>query len=238
MPSIRITPVTGEIYHIYNRGVEKRNIFCGRVDYVRFIHDLFEFNDTELAPPFERRYKPQEANVRYRKPYIEREHKKIVEILCFCLMKNHYHLLVKQIRGHGISLFMQKLGAGYTNAFNEKYDRVGPLFQGRYKLKHVDKEEYLRHLVCYIHLNPLEFLRITDGSRKLDFDKTWQRLNEYRWSSHIDCLGEDNFGSVIEKKFIRELFGKAKDYKEFVRDWMRYEAEKLELISGCVIDFE
>lgn len=237
MPFARVTPITNEIYHVYNRGVEKRNIFRERVDYIRFIHDLFEFNDTNPAPEFSRRYTPKDSNVGFRKSHIK-PGEKIVEILSFCLMDNHYHLLLRQIKDGGISSFMRKLGIGYVNAFNAKNERVGPLFQGRYKLKHVDREEYLRHLVCYIHLNPLKFLRKFNESRKMDLKRTWDALNSYRWSSHLDCLGEDNFGSVIEKKFILELFDGPAGYKEFVRDWMRYEAEKLEVISPLAIDSE
>lgn len=239
---MRITPVTGEVYHVYNRGVEKRTIFSNRLDYVRFIHDLFEFNDTRPAPEFDRRYKPQKFYVGNPISHIShiknKARENIVEILCFCLMGNHYHMLVKQIKDGGIPLFMQKLGIGYTIAFNAKNDRVGPLFQGKYKSKHVDKEEYLKYLICYIHLNPLKFLKVIDQNGKMNFSKTWKKLNTYRWSSHLDYLGDDNFGSVIEKKFILDIFGSVADYKAFMRDWMKYEADKLEFISEVAIDLD
>lgn len=234
MPAIRTASSTGEIYHIYNRGVEKRNTFSEKLDYIRFIHDLFEFNDTGPAPEFSRRYIPNEY-VGYRKPHMG---EKIVEILCFCLMRNHYHLLVRQVKDGGIPLFMHKLGAGYTNAFNAKNERVGPLFQGKYKIKHVDREEYISHLICYIHLNPLKFLRKCNQNKKIDLIRSWEALNGYRWSSHPDYLGENNFGSVIEKKFILELFGGTRGYKEYAQDWMRYEAEKIEFILPVAIDVE
>ena len=227
---------TGEIYHIYNRGVEKRDVFCEQLDYIRFIHDLFEFNDTRPAPQFDRRYQPGD-NVG-RLPSNIRSGERLVEILAFCLMSNHYHILIRSIVGGGLPNFMLKLGTGYTNAFNGKNERVGSLFQGPYKAKHVDNEEYLRHLVAYIHLNPLKFCRVLDKNKKLDFDKTWNKLNKYRWSSHLDYLGEDNFGSVIEKKFILDLFGSVMGYKEFVHDWIKYESEKLDFISSVVIDLE
>jgi len=223
MPSVRIKPITGEIYHLYNRGVEKRNVYKNSVDYIRFIHDLFEFNDINPAPAFERRYKP---NTGYPIPHITKEKKKIVEILCFCLMPNHYHLLVRQLKDDGISLFMHKLGAGYTNAFNAKYDRVGPLFQGKYKIKHADQDEYLRHLVCYIHFNPLKFL------------KTWDELSTYRWSSHLDYLGKNNFGSIIEKEFLLELFGGKENYKKSSKDWRQHQSTYINLISPMIIDYD
>jgi len=242
MAAIRVTPTTGEIYHIYNRGIEKRNTFRVRLDYIRFIHDLFEFNDSESAPDFDRRYNPQKY-VGGSTPHIEpqpRTRKSIVEILAFCLMDNHYHLLLRQLVDGGTVLFMKKLGVGYTCAFNIRYKRVGPLFQGRYKAKHVHEEEYLRHLICYIHLNPLKFLKKLDknGNGKMDLERTWEALERYRWSSHLDYLGKDNFGSVIEKKFILDLFGSVQDYKSFVRDWIEHENEKLDAVVPFAIDLE
>ena len=220
MVLVRTKPVTGEIYHLYNRGVEKRDVFVDSVDYIRFIHDLFEFNDTKPAPAFERRYKTKG------KINSEETREKLVEILCFCLMPNHYHFLARQLKENGISLFMQKLGTGYTKAFNEKNNRVGPLFQGKYKLKHVDKDEYLQHLVCYIHFNPLKFV------------KTQEALKKYRWSSHRDYLGEDNFASVIEKSFLLEFFGDHKGYERFAKDWMKYQANNIDFISSTIIDYD
>ena len=234
-PSIQ----TGEFYHVYNRGVEKRDVFCARVDYIRFIHDLFEFNDTRPAPEFARRYDPANyvGRLTSHTSHI-RPGKKIVEVAAFCLMKNHYHLLIRPLVDGGLSSFMLKLGTGYTNAFNAKNARVGSLFQGPYKAKHVDRDEYLQYLICYIHLNPLKFLQKLDKNRKINFVRTWEALNKYRWSSHLDYLGEDNFGSVIEKKFILELFGKTVGYKEFVREWMKDEAEKFDFVSSIAIDLE
>jgi putative transposase len=229
-PSIQ----TGEFYHVYNRGVEKRDVFCERVDYIRFLHNLFEFNSTMQAPEFKRRYKPGDSmktSLSYIKPG-----KKIVDIVAFCPMKKHYHLLVRPLVEGGLSRFMLKVGTGYTNAFNEKNERVGSLFQGPYKAKHVDREEYLQHLICYIHLNPLKFLRKYSKDKKIDFIKTWNALGKYRWSSHLDYLGEDNFGTVLDKKFILELFGSTGGYREFVQDYIKNESEKEEVILPIAIE--
>jgi putative transposase len=226
MPSTRIKPISGEIYHLYNRGVEKRSIYKSRVDYVRFIHDLFEFNDTASAPEFKRRHVLDTSNVGYRKPHIQKTKHKIVQVLAFCLMPNHYHLLVRQLQENGLSLFMHKLGAGYTNAFNRKYNRVGPLLQGKYKIKHVHKDAYLQHLICYIHFNPMKFL------------KTQNELNAYRWSSHSDYLGEDNFGSIIEKDFILKVFGNEKSYRTFSNNWIENRFDATDFISPVIIDYD
>jgi putative transposase len=244
MPSIREPLIAGEIYHVYNRGVEKRDVFCERLDYIRFIHNLFEFNDTNPAIDFIRRHEnvggstPHISKKRDGKNQDSEEREKLVDILSFCLMKNHYHLLLRPRSDTAGPLFMKKLGAGYTNAFNEKNHRVGHLFQGRYKAKHVENEEYLKTLICYIHLNPLKFLKKFKAGRKMDFVATWQALNAYRWSSHLDYLGQNNFGSIIEKKFILNLFNGPVGYKQYLQDYMRYEAERTSEISSVIIDFD
>lgn len=142
------------IYHIYNRGVEKRAIFRDEHDYLCFVHDLYEFNDENYASNVHYWFK----NMGSRNPYFNKERKPIVDILAWCLMPNHFHLLIRQRKDNGIALFMRKLGSGYANFFNMKYKRVGPLFQGRYKIIMVDKDEYLLHLINYIHSNPVKLV--------------------------------------------------------------------------------
>ena len=118
----KITFENNEIYHIINRGVEKRNIFSNDKDYLRFIHDLYEFNDE--APAENIYYKSVGLESYDAKPRkVIRERKLLVEILTFCLMPNHYHLLLRQIKDKGITNFMHKLGTGYTMSFNKKYKR-------------------------------------------------------------------------------------------------------------------
>lgn len=239
MPSIRIIPQTEEIYHIYNRGVDKRDIFINKADYIRFLHDLYEFNDTKHAPAFERRYRVQRFNVGGSTPYIKpHDRKRIVDVLAFCLMKNHYHLLLRQVVDNGITLFMQKLNTGYTCAVNVKYKRSGHLFQGRYKIKHVNKDKYLRHLICYIHLNPLKFLSNFDKNRKIDIEKTWIALNKYRWSSHLDYLDQDNFSAIIDKKFVSSVFDSTVEYEKFANDWIKYYDKKINVIDSVAVDFD
>jgi len=118
-------------YHIYNRGVEKHDIFRDDKDRFRFIHDLYEFNNKDAVLNnqyyFEINYGGPTSIVK------KRQRKLLVNILCFCLMPNHYHLILQQLVDNGISTFMQKLGSGYVTGFNLKYKRIGPLFQGRYK---------------------------------------------------------------------------------------------------------
>ena len=120
-----------QIYHVYNRGVEKRNIFNDPSDYLRFLHDIFEFNDEN--PSLNVLYFFNSRSMEVRPQYIGEERhtrKPLVEILAFTLMPNHFHFLVRQKSKNGITKFLQKLGTGYTMYFNKKYERVGCLFQG------------------------------------------------------------------------------------------------------------
>ena len=148
------------VYHIYNRGVEKRNIFLNDRDYLRLIHDLYEFNDENQA--LNVGYFINSKSIEVEPQYLKKEKKKrklLVEILAFTLMSNHFHLILQQKKEGSIVKFMQKLGTGYTMYFNKKYKRVGGLFQGRYKAVLLENDTHFIHLPFYIHTNPLKIYR-------------------------------------------------------------------------------
>lgn len=213
---------TNEIYHIYNRGVEKRKIFLDEEDYLRFIHDLFEFNDINPTPNLTYYLKSQFKSKEVGLPKIEKESRKLlVEILVFCLMPNHFHLMVKQKVDGGITLFMRKLGTGYTNYFNQKYKRVGPLFQGKYKIVHLYQDAHFLYLPYYIHLNPLELI-IPEWKEQgiKNIKKAMRFLEKYRWSSFLDYIGYKNFPSVTQRQFLLKLFNGAENYKKDTIRWI------------------
>lgn len=210
------------IYHIYNRGVEKRKIFLDDQDYFRFIHDLFEFNDEALAVNLyykQSNFKSYEVQPRKikRKP-----RKLIVEILAFCLMPNHFHLLLRQSSKDGIVKFMHKLGTGYSMYFNGKYERVGGLFQGRFKAILIDNETYFLYLPYYIHSNPLDLIM---PNWKEEGIRNWREaknfLEDYRWSSHFDYIGKKNFPSVTQRDFLLKVFGSDKEYMKGIERWLK-----------------
>ncbi len=106
-----------------------------------------------------------------------------MEIICYCLMPNHFHFILKQIRDSGIPLFMKKLGTGYTNYFNQHYERNGALFQGRYKAVLINQNNYFNYLEQYIYLNPLELIEPDwkeKGIKNLEKAKVF--LNSYKWT--------------------------------------------------------
>lgn len=204
-----------QYYHIYNRGVDKRIVFMGKRDYERFLYLLAACNDTTplLNSQFYYRGFASIERLGKRQP--------LVDILCFCLMPNHYHLLLKQKEENGISRFMQKLGTGYTMYFNTKYKRNGVLFQGVFKSIHVDTEIYLTHLSRYIHLNPVEFcepLWKKNGIRKTK--ETHDFIKKYPWSSYCDYLGENRFTHILNKDVIAEIYPRPSAYELFMKDWI------------------
>ena len=148
--------VENSYYHIYNRGVEKRTIFEDLQDYKVFLNYLKEY----LSPPPNPDDFLKEVTFKGQAfkgvPRLVKNYFKEIELVAFCLMPNHFHFLIKQINKYGLRGFMQSLLTRYTAYFNKKYDRVGSLFQGRYKAVMVKDDRQLLVLSRYIHRNPLE----------------------------------------------------------------------------------
>lgn len=185
------------IYHVYNRGVEKRNIFLEASDYHTFINRL----DQTLSDPNSlttKRTRGRKGGDRLRNYNGE------VQVLAYCLMPNHYHLLVKQLTEDGLPKFMSTLSTSYSMYFNRKYSRVGSLFQGRYKAALVGDDQYYAHISRYIHLNPI------------DIDKTYAT---YPYSSYL-AYTKNLTPDWLRTDDILELFdGDRHAYAEFVADW-------------------
>lgn len=224
---------TNYIYHIYNRGVEKRSIFLDDKDYFRFIHYLFELNDDipvhNISYYFQNNIYIEDKNP---DNFYKRSRKRqlLVDILTFALMPNHFHLLLMQKRENGIVKFMQKLGTGYAMYFNQKYKRVGGLFQGSYKAILVDKEPYFIHLPFYIHTNPIELQKNTAIEAQLKF------LKHYRWSSYLDYIGISNFPSVINKSHLLNFFDNKLDFQKETKEWLKAWKNKSSFIRNIIFE--
>lgn len=208
-----------DFHHTLNRGVDKRQIFMDKQDYLRFIHNMYEFNDEERVENTLYSFKKDPG---FKSSTGSGKRKKLVDILAFCLMPNHYHLLLSPKVENGIYKFMAKLNIGYAKYFNKKYDRVGALFQGRYKNILITDETHFLHLPFYIHFNPLDLSypewrenNISNPEKVIEFLKT------YRWSSHLDYLGVKNFPSVLNKKPLTEVFGSSQDYEKLTKNYLK-----------------
>ena len=194
-----------ELFHVLNRGVEKRDIFMDDRDRFRFVHGLLLFNTSK---PANNTTYLLEADNDFVNRYEERE--RIVDLHAWCLMKNHYHLLVSERVEGGLTRFMRKLNVGYANYFNEKYKRSGSLFQGRTKKVHIHSEPHFLHILHYIHLNPLDYVLGAHewrGGCIAEPAKAKTYLEKYRWSSYADYCGRKNFPSILTTKFFKQSIG-------------------------------
>lgn len=238
----------GEIYHITIRRVGNELLFGDIKDYYRGIFSIYEFNNANPVEINRRRKERALFKKKYggltsakmeevRPPafFMKEPDKrdKLVEVLAFCLMPNHVHLLLRQIKDNGISKFMQKYGSGYAVYFKEKYKIKlnGHFFQDRFNAVHIKTDEQLRTVFVYIHTNPLSLIE-PDWKEKgiSNFKKAIEFLEkEYRWSSFFDYLDKNNFPSIIEveKSFLTEVMGGIEGCRQAVIDWIKYKGEIL-----------
>lgn len=171
-------------YHIFNRGHNKQQIFFLYKDYQRYLKRA--------------------------KEYLE---KHPVTIITYCLMPNHIHLLLRQEGEESIDRFIHRLHTAYTMYFNKKYNRVGAVFQGRYKAKQIETDEYLLHVSRYIHQNPIEILRAQGPALKL-------KLEEYPWSSYEEYV-KSVIAPLCNTEIVLDQFPKSKQklrYRRFVEE--------------------
>lgn len=211
----RITPlVTGQFYHVYNRGSEKRDIFTQPRDYSRFSKTFSYYQFLGPKPSFSKFTK---SDLNLFKPDTNQ---RLVEVICYCLIPNHFHFLVRQLKEKGISQFFSQLSNSYTKYFNTKYTRVGALFQGAFKAILVETDEQLMHLSRYIHLN----LVVSGLVRNIDL---------YRWSSYLEYMNKTK--SSCSSKEILNFFSSIEAYREFVEDQIEY-GTTLEILKHRTID--
>ena len=150
----------------------------------------------------------------------------LVELLAFALMPNHFHLIIREIKKDGIIKFMTKMG-GYSIYFNKQYDRVGPLFQSRYKAVPVRSDQQLYRVFSYVQTNPVQLWDKKWKNMKVnDAKSAIEKLEEYKWSSYRDYIGEPTHSTATERDFFNEFFGGSEGCRAAVEDWIRFKAEK------------
>jgi len=190
----------GEYYHLYNRGNNRERIFFERENYLFFLRRLRKY----AAP--------------------------VLDVVSYCLMPTHYHLLVQvkqtsevseDLGGPGTSKAMMRLSVSYTKAMNRRYDRAGSLFQGAFRAKHVDGDDYLVHLSRYIHLNPV-------------FAGLVERPEEWEFSSHREYVGLRN-GTLPKPEIVLSQFPSPEAYQDFVES---YAPQEQEMIADLLFDLQ
>src|SRR3990170_5999477 len=188
------TIVTGEYYHIYNRGVDKRNIFSDKNDMRRFIESMIEFNQVDGIISLSNLRKTEIESKALSEP--------LVAFVAYCLNPNHFHFVLKQLVDGGIAKFMQKLQGGYTYYFNVKNFRSGSLFQGTFKSHLMNDENYFNKTLGYVNKN-YAIHTIPKNKQHLVF------------ASDIEYENNNfNFISKIEGNRILEIFNGNKDFKK------------------------
>lgn len=213
----------GEYYHLFNRGVNKQNIFLDTRDRTRFLFNILYLQSTRspldagTAVSYFLKHSVFNLRPRTESKIIQN---RFVELAAFVLMPNHFHLLVLEKEASGISRYMQKILNSYTKYFNIKYEKSGHLFQGPFKAVRVSSNEQLLYLSAYLHRNPREL-------------KQWRgREDRYVWSSYPDLLYQNRWGEFLKSGIIGHQFSDPKEYrriveesgaKEFVEDELRFD---------------
>ncbi len=174
MPQNNVDLCTDEYYHLYNRGNNREPIFYDRENYLFFLRRMWKY----LLPS--------------------------IDVVAYCLMPTHYHLLVLVQEAEAVSRAMQRFSISYTKAMNKRFDRVGSLFQGSFQAKHINENRYLMHLSRYIHLNPVSAGLV-------------ESAEEWEFSSYRDYIGERD-GQLPQSAIVLSQFESPDRYKDFVED--------------------
>ncbi|MFA6407953.1 MAG: transposase [Candidatus Paceibacterota bacterium] len=209
----KISFVENEYYHLYNRGVDKRTIFSSSSDYRRFMMLLYLANTAQ-----EMRIGNVLKATKYEDVFNRDRGAPLVAIGAFCLMPNHFHLLVTPLVEGGVSKYMLKLQTGYSMYFNTKNERSGSLFQGPFRSTHADTDRYLEYLFSYIHLNPAKLKepewqkKIHPGNNLMSFVET------YPYSSYSAYL--NNSHSITDPTKFPDYFSSKKDVVSHIADWL------------------
>lgn len=210
-------------YHVYNRGVDKRVLFQEERDFQRFYNSLYLFNDVDYRHPGRTIEKDTLLAASGMLSELRTTH---VSIVAFCLMNNHFHILMKATNPGGISKFLHKLEMGYSKGFNKKYDRTGALFESAFKAEPVDFEEHLQLLPRYIHLNALDGTGHSwRNGQKPEWKAADKLLDAYRWSSHSAFARQEQDLPVVDMAIVQEWFPTPQEYFEYLRVPTVYGAE-------------
>lgn len=211
MPQRKTPLITDEIYHVFNRGIDKIPTYRDKREYQRFVTTI----------TFYRYQNPPVKLSRFLAlPWLDQQNiltkleanNKSVNVLCYCLMPNHFHLLLKQNINHGISNFLGYIQNSYTKYFNTKHDRIGGLFLDQFKAVRVEKDEQLLHVSRYIHLNPHTGYVINNIDN----------LPTYQWSSLKEYINSTS-NQICNTEIILAIFRNREAYRNFIYDQADYQ---------------
>lgn len=217
------TLVTQQYYHVFNRGVEKRPLFTNRREYLRMLETINYYRFLKPFLKLSRFLKIAQAQRNNLTDHVQESSQQLISIVSFVLIPNHFHFLVQQNIEDGISKFIKHVSDSYARYFNTIHDRVGPLFQGKFKAVLIESDEQLTHVSRYIHLNPYSSYLV----------KSLDELKNYPWSSLPQYL--DNANGFCQTDPILNLFSSPEKYAEFVFDQADYQ-RRLEDIKHLTLE--
>lgn len=219
----RFTPfIIDQIYHIYNRSVAKQPIFQHQKDYQRILETMEYYSFRTISLRFSHRNRSSIKEVKY-SPGLENS-KKLIDLLGFCLMPNHVHLLLREIEEGGITKYMRKIQNSYAKYFNIRNKRSGAVFQSMFRAVRIEDDEQLLHVLRYIHLNPLTSYIL----------RNVEELEEYPYSSFMDYIKKRE-SNLVETRFINGFYKTPEAIKKFTYDQVEYQRE-LEKIKHLVFE--
>jgi putative transposase len=208
--------VPGEYYHVYNRGHSKQNIFLDAHDYNRFQRLLFLANS-------EYNFKIETIRSSKQEFYAVDRGRQLVAIGAYCLMPNHFHILLTPLVGEDdVGNFMRKLGTGYSMYFNEKYDHSGSLCEGKYKASIAENDVYLKYLFSYIHLNPVKLVDpLWKVNNLMRSSVAKQYLELYPYSSYVDYVTalQRKESRILDVAKFPPYFKKSSDLEKDMYSW-------------------
>jgi putative transposase len=197
------------MYHVYNRGVDKRIIFKDERDYAVFLsflkYALLSDDEIKQVSLVDKNSISDSARFNLRREGLADK----LELVSFCLMPNHFHLLLYQYDQEAITKLMRSIGTGYSMYFNKRYGRTGTLFQGVYKASRINSEGFWQHISRYIHLNPVDL--------GVDYET-------YTYSSYRNYIGTAKT-DWLKPELVLGGFSKKSEYKKFVKDYLPYRKE-------------
>ena len=210
----------GEWYHIYNRGVDRRNVFLDKKDYERFLLLMYLCNTENRSVHLSDIKKYNFIDIFLDSSMYPKV--PIVVIGAYCLMPNHIHIAIKPLKDKSISLFMQKIMTGYTMYFNKKYVRNGALFASTFKSKHVPNDIYFKKLISYIHLNPVEIFDRKWKGGASNLEAVEKEITNYRYSSLPDFLNTERLECKIISNNVFDLFDNELNLRKMIKNANEY----------------
>ena len=224
MPYRKTPIVPNQIYHVFNRSIAGQTIFSIKKDYHRFV-DVINYYRFDNIPIRYSHYKrlPQSRKNSFNDEFLT-NNKSIIHIISYCIMPNHFHLLLFSDKDHAVSNFTRNVQNSYSKYYNTKYKRNGSLFQSMFKAVRIENDEQLVHVSRYIHLNPITAYLIEANE-----------LEEYNWSSAKAFLLDSVNGSFVEPDLVLSNFKSRAKYKEFLIDQVDYQRD-LDKIKHLVFE--